>query len=180
MLIIGKQPTAKPSQTAQPSKPAIGGGIKLAIPAASKPIQPATPAEPSQQTQVNIATNLQAQASIEANKPTEQQAPAIQESLATKLDQQEISKASEHICERLDQLQLDLMQGNPNIGEGLRIIHRALLEDPEQVTLLTTEQRAIFFQGLMKQTSVSITTAASKTKQTSKKEFKEMTVDDLL
>lgn len=166
MLIIGKQPATQPTMATikqeQPSQPAVNGGIKLAIPAAS-----------SQPAQVNIATNLQAPASS-------QQSTASQPSLATKLEQQEVSKAAEHICERLDQLQLDLMQANPNIGEGLRIIHRALLEDPEQVTLLTTEQRAIFFQGLMKQTSVTITTAASKTKQTSKKEFKEMTVDDLL
>jgi hypothetical protein len=90
------------------------------------------------------------------------------------------STANSFILERLAQLQQDLQQATPNISGCLREIHRALLTDPEQVTLLTNEQRAVFFQGLSKHTNTVITTAASKSRQSSKKEFASMSLDDLL
>ena len=89
--------------------------------------------------------------------------------------------ASSYILERLAQLQQDLVAVTPNIAGCLREIHKALLADPEQVTLLTSEQRAIFFQGLSKHTNTVITTTASKTSSRSnKKEFSNMSLDDLL
>lgn len=87
--------------------------------------------------------------------------------------------ACANICQRLEQLQSDLLAANPGISENLRLIHRALLDDPEQVTLLTDDQRAVFFQGLMRQTTTVITATASKTRG-SKKEYASLTVDDLL
>lgn len=84
------------------------------------------------------------------------------------------------ITERLATLKADLELANPNIGENLRFIHRALLDDPAQVTILTDADRAVFFQGLMKQTLTVITATASKTRQTSKKDYANTTVDDLM
>ena len=88
--------------------------------------------------------------------------------------------AAAHITARLNELALALQTANPNISDNLRLIHRALLDDPEQVTLLTLEQRATFFQGLMKQTQVSISAVAAKTRQTTKKDMSQMSLDDLL
>ena len=95
-------------------------------------------------------------------------------------DSPTISGAAAHITSRLQELALALQTANPNISDNLRLIHRALLDDPEQVTLLTLEQRATFFQGLMKQAQVQISAVAAKTRQTVKKDMSQMSLDDLL
>ena len=88
------------------------------------------------------------------------------------------SRVNTTILARLTALQDDLLTGNPGISDNLRLIHRALLDDPEQVTLLTNEQRAVFFRGLSKQTGVVLTAVAAKSRK--KLDVASMTADDLL
>lgn len=80
---------------------------------------------------------------------------------------------------RLLELKDKLTNQTPGIADSLHVIHKVLLSDPSQVTIMTAEQRAIFFQGLMKQTMTEITTSAAKS---SKKKFDvaNMTLDDLM
>jgi hypothetical protein len=80
-----------------------------------------------------------------------------------------VSGVNETILLRLAQLEQDLLDQNPGISDNLRLIHRAMLDDPSQVTLLSLDQRALFFQGLMKQTMTVITTAAAKSKSSGSK-----------
>jgi hypothetical protein len=92
----------------------------------------------------------------------------------------DISGVNTTILLRLAQLEQDLLTQNPGISDNLRLIHRAMLDDPSQVTLLSLEQRALFFQGLMKQTMTVITTAAAKSKSsgTRGKAAKDLNMDD--
>jgi hypothetical protein len=93
-----------------------------------------------------------------------------------------VSGVNETILLRLAQLEQDLLDQNPGISDNLRLIHRAMLDDPSQVTLLSLEQRALFFQGLMKQTMTVITTAAAKSKSagTRSKAAKDLNLDDFV
>jgi len=50
---------------------------------------------------------------------------------------------------RLLELKDKLTNQTPGIADSLHVIHKVLLSDPSQVTIMTAEQRAIFFQGLM-------------------------------
>lgn len=106
---------------------------------------------------------------------------ADSENLTTAAKQTEIlSGCNVEILTRLAQLEADLLAQNPGISDNLRLIHRAMLNDPSQVTLLTIDQRALFFQGLMHQTMTVITTAASKSKSsgTRSKAAKDLNMDD--
>jgi hypothetical protein len=130
-----------------------------------------------------VANNTQAEAVDKVSQM--QQATSPSSANTTNTTNNSITNSAQQLAtaqieQRIKQLEADLKAGTPQIAESLRIIHRALLEDPEQVTILTDEQRAIFFQGLMKQTATVITTTASKTRQSSKKEFKDISLDDLL
>jgi hypothetical protein len=91
-----------------------------------------------------------------------------------------VSGVNSTILLRLAQLEQDLLTQNPGISDNLRLIHRAMLDDPSQVTLLSLDQRALFFQGLMKQTMTVITTAAAKSKSsgTRGKAAKDLNMDD--
>ena len=80
---------------------------------------------------------------------------------------------------KLDQLAWDLQEATPNLGESLRYIHRALLADPVQVTILSDTERSIFFQGLMRQSTVAIIAKATKTR-TPKAGKEALSVDDFM
>lgn len=80
---------------------------------------------------------------------------------------------------RLLELKDKLTNQTPGIADSLHVIHRILLSDPSQVTIMTAEQRAIFFQGLMKQTMTAITTSAAKGVK-KKFDIANMTLDDLM
>lgn len=81
------------------------------------------------------------------------------------------------ILDKLLYIETSLKSAQPQITEALKTIHRAMLEDPEQVTILTDENRHLFFQGLMKQTGTEIIASGKGKKAASAKNF---TVDDFL
>jgi hypothetical protein len=56
----------------------------------------------------------------------------------------DISGVNTAILLRLAQLEQDLLTQNPGINDSLRLIHRAMLNDPSQVTLLSLEQRGTY------------------------------------
>lgn len=87
----------------------------------------------------------------------------------------EVSQAYE-IQEKLAMLEQALLEKLPTMPNLLRDIHRQLKKDPEVVTLLTEDECAILVQGLKKQTSTTIATAAIKNKS---KAQSKMTVADL-
>lgn len=80
---------------------------------------------------------------------------------------------------KIDQLAYDLQEASPNIGEALRYIHRALLQDPVQVTVLNDTERSIFFQGLMRHSTTEIIAKATK-KRTPKAGKEALSVDDFM
>jgi len=80
---------------------------------------------------------------------------------------------------KIDQLAYDLQEASPNIGEALRYIHRALLQDPVQVTVLNDTERSIFFQGLMRHSTTEIIAKATK-KRTPKAGKEALSVDDFI
>lgn len=73
------------------------------------------------------------------------------------------------ISSRLEELSYQLNQAIPDIRSHLMFIHKAMLKDPAQVTLLTPEQKAIYFQSLSKQTRVELVTKAASSSKASKK-----------
>lgn len=73
------------------------------------------------------------------------------------------------IASRLEELAYQLNQSLPDIRTHLLFIHKAMLKDPAQVTLLTIQQRATYFQSLSKQTRVELTAKAASTSKASKK-----------
>ena len=66
---------------------------------------------------------------------------------------------AEILTTKLDELHAAILSSHPSMPTLLQQIHRNLQQDPEQVTLLTTEQVAIIIQGLSKQTQTEIVTA---------------------
>lgn len=73
------------------------------------------------------------------------------------------------IASRLEELSYQLNQALPDIRTHLLFIHKAILKDPAQVTLLTPAQKAIYFQSLSKQTRVELTAKAASSSKSSKK-----------
>ena len=85
------------------------------------------------------------------------------------------------ILNRLTLIEQELIRSNPNIKDHLRLIHRTMLNDPSQVTLLSTEQRSIFFRGLMKQAGIeSLTTEMKKKSNKPQKSSAELDLNDLI
>ena len=149
-------------QQATQAQPITSLADKLAAIKRDREMPPAVPAVPAVP-----SSNKQSVAFESSNTEIEQNSQANQD-----------SRVNANILARLAALQDDLVTGNPGISDNLRLIHRALLDDPEQVTLLTNEQRAIFFRGLSKQTGVVLTAVAAKSRK--KLDVASMTVDDLL
>jgi hypothetical protein len=92
----------------------------------------------------------------------------------------EISLASQAISERLSSIAAALLTANPDITNDLHFIHRAILEDPAQVTMMTEEQKITFFAGLKYKTGAEIIATTAKSKQASSKKLAALSVDDLL
>lgn len=83
----------------------------------------------------------------------------------------------EQIQENILNLQGMLEQQLPEFPVLLRDIHRQLKKDESLVTLLSEDEIASIVSGLSKQTSIVITTAA--TKKAKGKSIKSMTLADL-
>lgn len=66
---------------------------------------------------------------------------------------------AETLILKLDELQAAIAANTPDMPSLLQMIHRNLMQDPEQVTLLTSEQVAVIVNGLKKQTQTEIVTA---------------------
>ena len=127
-----------------------------------------TPTPTPEPTPTPIPLQLVLEPSKQSTALSSKQEPALRD---PRLDRDLVAK--------LDQLAWDLQEATPNLGESLRYIHRALLADPVQVTILSDTERSIFFQGLMRQSTVAIIAKATKTRMP--KAGKEaLSVDDFL
>ena len=100
------------------------------------------------------------------------------------LNIEELNGPAQEIAQRIISLQAALLDQNKDITTDLHFIHRAILEDPAQVTMMTEEQKNIFFTGLMRKTGAEITAKVAKSKATgagkTNKRLSEIDVDDLL
>ena len=76
-------------------------------------------------------------------------------------------------------LQEQITSAHPQFPSLLRAIHTQLLKDPALVQTLTEEEIGIIATGLMKQTQITITTAAVKKPALTKKRVSNMSVDEL-
>ena len=73
------------------------------------------------------------------------------------------------VKEKLAQLQEGLEARLPGLSTLLRDIHSTLKKDPDVVTLLSEDDCNILVEGLKKQTSVEIATAAIKSPRKAQK-----------
>lgn len=89
------------------------------------------------------------------------------------------STLNSDILINLNELEKALLNDSPKLAECLRHIFKATLEDPSQVTIMTDEQRSIYFRGLTKQTNVELVSASLK-KRTAKPKGTQISVDDLM
>lgn len=74
---------------------------------------------------------------------------------------------SDIILNALSNLQDGLLADSPNISSHIITIHKAMKDDPHQVVIMSEEQKAVFFAGLMKATNnyiVATTKGAKKSK----------------
>ena len=78
---------------------------------------------------------------------------------------------------KIAELEDTLKSAHPSMPTLLREIHRNLQQDPEIVTLLTSEEVSIIVRGLSAQTNVTITTSIVSGGKG--KAMKKMTMDDI-
>lgn len=64
------------------------------------------------------------------------------------ITEQPLEQPKKEILDAINNLRVSLQESDPDIINYVRHIHKALLEDVSQVTILTNEQRAVFFAGL--------------------------------
>lgn len=83
----------------------------------------------------------------------------------------------EAISLKVSELQASLLAADPMMPHLLRDIHQTLKQDPENVTLLTSDQVAIIVSGLSKQTQTTIT--SSILSGSKGKSLKKVSVDDI-
>lgn len=83
----------------------------------------------------------------------------------------------EALAIKIAELQTAVQQSLPNMPTLLRDIHSNLKQDPEIVTLLTSEQVSIIVSGLSKQTQTTITTSILSGSKG--KSLKKISVDDI-
>lgn len=69
-----------------------------------------------------------------------------------------------------------LQEGHPQLPILLRKIHTILRDDPDTVTILSDEERAVVIAGLEKQTQIKLAEIAAPKKT---KSLRSMTVDDI-
>ena len=82
----------------------------------------------------------------------------------------------DQVREKLLFMESSLESENPDISGMLRFIHTALRKDPENVTLLSDEEKALVIRGLKYQTRTELAVAVTK----KRKPKKAMTMDDIL
>ena len=80
------------------------------------------------------------------------------------------------VREAIADISSKLLSGHPQLPLLLRKVHSALKQDPDIVTILTNEERAIIIRGLEVQTKVKLVEIATPKKS---KSLKSMTVDDI-
>lgn len=83
----------------------------------------------------------------------------------------------EAISLKISELQASLLIQDPMMPHLLRDIHQTLKMDPENVTLLSSDQVAIIVSGLSKQTQTTIT--SSILSGAKGKSLKKVSVDDI-
>lgn len=87
------------------------------------------------------------------------------------------SEASDEIIAKINELRDELTTAQPKLTCAIKHIFKATLADPAQVTLLTDEQRSVYFRALMKQTNIEIVTKSVKSRS---KKTTVTSVEDLL
>lgn len=86
----------------------------------------------------------------------------------------------EAICMSIAELEVALLQADPQMPQYLRKLHMALLKQPELVHILKDEQRAVIIDGLMQQTGEMLEVqTAKKISTTRAKQLKSMTDEDI-
>ncbi len=81
-----------------------------------------------------------------------------------------------NLLEKITALEFSVKERAPNLPILLSEIKEILLQDPEQVTIMTEEQIAVIMSGLSAQTQTYITT---KIATGTKKGLKNITLDDI-
>ncbi len=84
---------------------------------------------------------------------------------------------STQIQMQIAELESALLSAHPSLPTLLQQIHRAIKQDPEQVTLLTEDEIGVIVNGLKHQTQTAIATSISSGKKG--KSIKSIGVDDL-
>jgi hypothetical protein len=84
---------------------------------------------------------------------------------------------SEQISEKILSLESALLTQNPTMPTLLNDIWKTLKENPDNVTLLSEQEIGVIVNGLKRQTSTEIATAALKS--ATKKSAKSITLSDL-
>ena len=81
------------------------------------------------------------------------------------------------VREAIADISSKLAEGHPQIPLLLRKVHSALKADPDVVTILTDEERAVVIKGLEFQTKTKLIEVSTPAPR--KKALKSMTVDDI-
>lgn len=108
------------------------------------------------------ANRLPVQETTKINNNNQQQAGKSEQSTISTISEAEANKVDSVILANIAELEAKMIDSNPEIKTNLIIIHRTLAKDPALVTILTTEQRRIIFQGYKKQAGIEIVAANSK------------------
>jgi hypothetical protein len=82
-----------------------------------------------------------------------------------------------HIQMKIAELSQALTSSHPSMPTLLRDIHQNLKQDPDIVTLLSSEEVSIIVSGLSKQTQTTITTSILSSNKG--KSLKKISVDDI-
>lgn len=72
------------------------------------------------------------------------------------------------LAEKVQSLKDAILEKHPRMPTLLAEIHKTLLAQPEQVTLMSEDELAILFSGLMKQSGVEFAKAAMSSKTSGK------------
>lgn len=137
------------------------------------------PLQPARELQLLLEPSKQSTALNPTPTPKVEQAISSTQVAPTPRDIPRDPRLDRDLVAKIDQLKYDLQEASPNIGEALRYIHRALLQDPVQVTVLNDTERSIFFQGLMRHSTTEIVAKATK-KRMPKADKEALSVDDFM
>lgn len=82
-----------------------------------------------------------------------------------------------YLAEKIASLEAAILTRTPNLPILLDEIKKAILRDPDQVTIASEEEIATIVEGLKLQTQITI--SASVSKAATAKKLKNLTVEDL-